>query len=368
MQNARPTKTMDNTTLQQIKDALARNDTIGIVVGRNPTIDSMGAALAFYLTLTASNKRVSVASPTEPIVEISSLVGIDQVKTSLDAEGVDLVVSFPYKEGEIDKVSYTIESGYLNIVVKAGEQGLSFSERDIKYKRGGVFPKLLFVVGTPRLSDLGNLFNPTSLKDTMVVNIDNGSGNQGFGDIVLVSPNFSSVSEQVTNLIFALDLPIDQDTAQNLLSGIAFATDNFQKPNTSYIAFEMAAMLMRKGARRVTSQPAPRMQNNFAQMPTQDQQASYFPPVDRSQTDRTPGDRAQYAQPTQQIPTPTQPQPQRPLREDRQDNRQDARPDNRQRDQRPQRDQQQDQKDRTKNPPADWLVPKVYKGSNQPLG
>ncbi len=40
------------------------------------------------------------------------------------------------------------------------------------------------------------------------------------------------------------------DIAQNLLTGIAFATDNFQSANTSVVAFEQAAKLMQKGAKR----------------------------------------------------------------------------------------------------------------------
>ena len=242
---------MDNQPIQSIREILERNEQIAITVGKNPNIDEMGAALALYLSLSANNKKVTIASPTDPIVELSNLVGINKVKSSLATDGGDLVVSFPYKEGEIEKVSYTLEDGYLNIVVKAGEMGLSFSEKDVKYKRdGGGSTPVLFIVGTPRLSNLGSLFNPQTLKNTTVVNIDNKPENQGFGDVVYVSPTFSSVSEQIANIINSLNLPLDQDVAQNLMSGISFATDNFQKPTTSSLAFEMAGILMKKGALR----------------------------------------------------------------------------------------------------------------------
>ena len=153
-------------------------------------------------------------------------------------------------KGEIEKVSYTLEDGYLNIVVKAGEVGLTFSEQEIRYKRGISPAKILFVIGTPRLSDLGKLFDTESLKDTTVVNIDNNTQNQGFGDVVLVSPNFSSVSEQIATLLSSLPLEFGIDEAQNLLSGISSATNNFGNPKTSTVAFEMAALLMKKGAVR----------------------------------------------------------------------------------------------------------------------
>ncbi len=314
---------MDPTTTQKLRDFITTSQSIGIAVGKNPSIDEMGAALALYLSFTTLQKKVSIASPTEAIVELSSLVGIDRVRNKLDASGADLVVSFPYRESEegeseIQKVSYTIENGYLNIVVKAGNNGLSFSDKDVRYSRGGGgAPSVVFIIGTPRLSDLGSLFDVNELKDTKIVNIDNKTDNQNFGDVVLVSPRFSSVCEQVASIIKALDLPLDVDIAQNLLSGISHATSNFQKSNTSYMAFEMAAFLMQKGARRGRPsrgdyRPSQRQQEESGVNP-------FLPP-----SAPTPRSNQQQAQATG--------------------------------------NQQQKQRDE-KNPPADWLMPKVYKGS-----
>jgi hypothetical protein len=127
---------MDNLILEKVKELLTKNENIGIAVGRNPGIDEMAAALSLYLSIQEASKKVTIICPTDPIVEVSSLVGIDKVKKSFEggANG-DLMVTFPYKEGEIEKISYTLEDGKLNILVKAGENGLSFNERDIEYKR-----------------------------------------------------------------------------------------------------------------------------------------------------------------------------------------------------------------------------------------
>ena len=221
---------MDNTSLQKFQDALAKSQSIGIAVGRNPSIDAMAAALSLSLSLQAMNKKATVVSATEPLVEHSSLVGINKVKASFEGDSGDLVVAFPYREGEIEKVSYTIEGGFLNIVVKAGDQGLTFNEQDVRFKRGGGMPTLLIVVGASNLSDLGNLFDPEAFRGTAVVNIDVAQDNQGYGDIVMVNPKYSSVSELVANLLIDLRLEPDVDTAQNLLNGITNATNNFQDP------------------------------------------------------------------------------------------------------------------------------------------
>lgn len=288
--------------LQKVKDLLDRNNKIGIAVSKNPGIDDMAAALALYLSLKQSGKKVTIASPTQPLVEVSSLVGVDEVKTGFDSvKSGDMTVSFPYKEGEIEKISYTLEDGFLNILVKAGEQGLSFNQNDIKYTRGGGDQEVVFAIGAPLLSDLGKLFDVTALKDTKIINIDNKAENQGYGDIAIVSKNFSSVSEEVASLILSLGLKMDIDIAQNLMLGIDAGTSSFQNPNTSALAFEMAGILMKKGAVRVRS----RLQKTATE---NNDRYSFFAPR-------------------------TQKQPIKDINQD------------------------------ADNPPSDWLAPKIYKGS-----
>ncbi|MBU4015899.1 hypothetical protein KKF69_00285, partial [Patescibacteria group bacterium] len=267
---------MDNAIVQKIKDAISNNDNIAIIVGKNPSIDEMAAALSLYLLL-KENKKVTIVCPTQPIVELSNLVGIDKVATRLEGGEGDLVVSFPYVEGEVEKVSYTLESGFLNIIVKASNQGLTFDEKDVKYSKGGATFSLLFVIGTPRLSDLGELINSDKLLNTKIINIDNKQENEGYGDIVAVSPDFSSVSEQVADLALSLGFRMDRDIAQNLLDGINYATQNFQSPSTSPLAFEIASLLMRNGAKR-ESAPAPiAKQRNLGQRYSQEVKSDQRP-------------------------------------------------------------------------------------------
>lgn len=341
---------MDNASTARVKDLLTKNDKIGILVGKNPSLDQMAGALSLYRALTQTGKTVTVASPTEPIVANSSLVGIDKVKTALSGDGGDLIVSFPYREGEIEKVSYTLEDGFLNIVVKATEEGLSFVQEDVAFKRSGGLPSLVFIVGTARLSDLEQLFDADSLKNTTVINIDNQSDNQGFGDVVLVSAQASSVSELMASLLASLQIEIDQDIAQNLLSGMGAATNNFQDSNTSFLAFEMAAACMKKGARRVVQQVQSKPQENSKSpfgpftMPQQKQPMQPRPQQQaqpREQKQRPWEQKQQPVRQPQSIPQPQQVQP-RPIQEVEH--------------------KETTTKDESETPP-DWLSPKVYKSS-----
>jgi hypothetical protein len=360
---------MDTNNFQKVRDLIEKNDKIAVAVGREPSVDSMAAALALSLGLTQLNKKVSVVAASEPLVEHSSLIGIDSVKNTYSDGGGDLVVSFPYKEGEIEKVSYTIENGYLNIVVKAGQMGLTFEEQDVLFKRGGGKLGLLIVIGTQTLADIESSFDPEALKNATIINIDNSDLNEGFGDAVLVSPDTSSISSLVASLLYELNIDPDIDTAQNLLNGIAAGTNNFQNPNTDYTAFELAASLMRKGAVR-TLRVQPRREDRDAL------QSLIQRPNPMQRPNLT---RPNMTRPQQPMPRPM-PQPQRPAqnfqRRDADQELQQKRNQIQEMLRREQQNQQaanpqqgndaapKDQNSATRKPPSDWLTPKVYKGSS----
>lgn len=365
---------MDNQLLQNLKNAIEKSDQIAVAVGQNPSVDQMAGALSVYLTLQNAGKQVSVVSASEPLVEISNLVGIDRVKTTYSSDSGDLVVSFPYNEGEIEKVSYTMDDNFLNIVVKAGENGLTFNESDVRYTRGATAPSMLFVIGTPSMSELDRVFSPQLLDGVTTVNIDNHAENQGYGDIVLVSPRFSSLSEQVADLLLTLGYEFDVDVAQNLMSGIIQATNNFQNANTTYLAFEIAAILMKKGAvrsagRPVSEQRGQQFQGNRPQMnqprPQQQQnrggnqqnQPRQGGQQNQPRGNQQGGNRPQMNQPRPQQqpqqsqtsqPVPQQEMPRMQNEPTFEESTHEAKP------------QEQPQK-----PPADWLTPKVYKGSSE---
>lgn len=330
---------MDKNTIQKLKDAISRSNSIGIAVGQNPSVDEMGAALALYLLLRNANKRVSIASPSDPIVEISSLVGIDRVQRNFGGDAGDLVVSFPYREGEIEKVSYTLENNFLNIIVKSSEQGLSFNENEIRYSRGSGSIDLLIVVGTATLDQIGDVIDSQKLANISIINIDNDPNNQKFGDIVIVSPNASSVSEHLADIVLTLGFAMDPDSAQNLFSGIMSATSNFQDPRTSSLAFEVSAFLMKRGAMRGSNQPAQRFQP--------------APQTTESMNQPFPAPRPirQQPQQTQQAPMPQPQMAHQPM------STSPTMPEN--------FDQAEQAEEQNEKPPLDWLTPKVYKGSSE---
>lgn len=241
---------MQSLILQE-KNALtaffADSNDIGIVIGTfGNKIDNTAAALSLYLSLRSAGKNVQVISLSDPQVSESHLVGIDGIEKSFSGNVKTLTISVPYKEGEIDKVSYNIEKDRLNVNLFAQTHGISFSEKDINYIKQGSAPSALITLGVRLKSDLANAAEIR--QDSKILQIDLKS-NDRFGSIALIDPTYSSVSEAVTELLYELAFPVDIDTAQNLLDGIVAATDNFSK-TASMFAFQFSGLLMQSGAQR----------------------------------------------------------------------------------------------------------------------
>ena len=231
----------------QLDQLLNDASSIGIIVGENQNLDTMGAALGLYLSLNSAGKSVQVVSKKEPIVELSSLFGIDRVSKSFSGTTKVLTISVPYREGEIEKVSYNIEGNKLNVNLFAEENGINFNENDVEYIRKGASPSLIIAIGVTDEAELAALVDPKSVK---IITIDKSPLNSIQGDVTLVDPSFSSTSEIVAALIRELNLMGDPDVFQNLMDGITYATRNFTNPSTSALAFEAAGFLLSNGAKR----------------------------------------------------------------------------------------------------------------------
>lgn len=232
--------------ISKLRSLLAKEEKISILVGKNPDLDSMAAALALYLAFLKAGKMVGITCPTEPLVEHSSLVGINKVSQKLEFNGQDLVIILPYQKGKIDKISYNIEGDKIHLVVKAGEEGLGFIPSDINFsKSGGVNTGLVLLVAAPTPSeDLAPLFSEEAFREAQVLSI----GKAGQGELIETAA--SSISEIVADILNKLSAPIDIDIAQNLMNGLTFSTSDFQSEKTTPLAFEMAALLLRYGAVR----------------------------------------------------------------------------------------------------------------------
>lgn len=237
-----------------VQQILATAQTVLVVAPEKPNLDKVAAALALFLSLKKAGKNVVVACPDEMTVEFSPLVGVDKITQQLG--GKDLIISFDYIEDSIEKVSYNIENNKFNLLIqpKSGFPPLSAEKVNYSYSGGA---DLIFVIGAQKLDDLGRLYTQEGrlYEQKSVVNIDVDAKNTQFGKINLTDPTASSCSEIAASLISVLKLPIDQDIASNLLSGIEEMSQGFTTPETTATTFETAAFCLRSGGRRVKAAP-----------------------------------------------------------------------------------------------------------------
>ena len=239
--------------IEILRNLLAQSNEVGIVVGTHQSIDTMGAALGLYLSLSQSRKNVQIVSKKDPIVEISNLVGIDKVSKQFKGDTRQLIVSLPYAQGEVGKVSFKEDGGRINFNLTAAEGRTitPFDTQDVRLIWSGASPSLVITIGVSKNDELIGI-----VENAKIVNIDNYIGNARFGDVVLVDEAFSSLSEIIAKVIKELSLSLDIDSAQNLMDGLSFATRNFTKLDVSPLSFESAGQLMSAGAVRRNDMPS----------------------------------------------------------------------------------------------------------------
>jgi nanoRNase/pAp phosphatase (c-di-AMP/oligoRNAs hydrolase) len=330
-----------------IRELLNSETSLGIIIGQDQNIDTVAAGLGLFLVLKNSGKDVQIVSRKDPSVEVSSLFGVDQIKKSFEGLTRTLTISVPYREGEIEKVSYNIDQDRLNVNLFAENSGISFSESDIEYIKKGSAPQLVITVGVANDTELSDFIDP---KSTKTIHIDKNPINPLIGDASIIDPSFSSLSEVVASLIMELSLGFDQDAYQNLMDGITYATRNFTLQTTSPYAFETAGFLLQNGAKRKEKAERQNQRTDSRNFPNEDYFLNQKPRPARNQS----------TQPRQAKPQPINPVPQVEESADLVD--EDLSQNNMPNINKASGETENAMPDEI---PDDWFLPKVFKGSKR---
>lgn len=322
---------ISSTQINQARELIDQNNDVLIAIKNNASLDDVAAALSLYLALSSHGKRAQIACSQQMTVRYSHLIGIDKIKNNLNNGGKNLIISFPYQEGSIEKVSYNIENETFNLVIEPREGYPTITQDLIRFSSGGNNSGLIITVGATKFSDLDSLYinNESLFRDKPTINIDYHSQNTNFGKLNLIDPDISSASELMTNILSIIGYTVDNDIATNLLAGITDASQNFTSYNTTAQTFELAALCLKSGARKV--QNGQYIQNN------------------QIKREESPIPSFQKPQPKMQF------QKYQPLNQNSYMPKQTMNP-------KPQQPSPQNIKDKNDAPP-DWLKPKIYKGS-----
>lgn len=235
--------------LSRVVQIVNQQESFSICLPVDPSVDAVSAGTAFYLALSKLGKSVVLSSAGE-VPPDYKLTGVDKIQKDLAAGGDNLVVSFPYQDGSIDKVTYNIEGDKFNLVIQPRQDYPKLDPSQVEYNYTGGAVGALFVLDCPNLDALGDLYlgNQRQFTGKDIINLDRHIGNANFGTVNIVYRQISSLSEIILQLIERLNVELDRDIATNLYSGVAAATNNFAAYSVNADTFETSAKLLKAGA------------------------------------------------------------------------------------------------------------------------
>lgn len=234
--------------LLKIKELISTNERILVTTHLNPDGDAFGSLIALTLglkKLTGEKKIQALCPSTIPDI-FRFLPALDLVSTELAAR--DLVITVNTQQVPIDKVSYNLKDGQLELYVTPISG--TFKDNDIGHHLGKPNVDLVIALDCGELKRLGKLYEEEKefLLQVPLINIDHHQDNTNFGHVNFVDPTAASTSQLLYKLLLYLDIPLDEHIATGLLTGIITDTGNFQYSSTTPETFMIASKLMEAGA------------------------------------------------------------------------------------------------------------------------
>lgn len=296
---------------------IEKSNSILILLPTKPYFDQVAAGLSLYLSL-KEKKSVQIYSPTPMTVEFNRLVGVDKI--SYEIGNRNMIIRFSdYNASDIERVSYDIEDGKfkLTVIPKTDVNPPTKDQVDINY--AGISVDTVIIIGGTNESHFPSI-QSQELIGANIIHV-------GVREISLSSDkkylSFSRPASSISEIMYALlansKMVISPDIATNLIMGIEETSKNFEGEGITSETFYTIADLMQYGGKRGANQSA--LQGNFppGSIPGQNL-IMQNRPVSEAQ---------------QQLKISEEQNPQNQFSQD---------------------DQQK------KNPPKDWLEPKIYKG------
>lgn len=246
---------MNNLTAlsSSIARLLEQSQRIAIVSHLNPDGDALGSILALHRSLSKHYpNKTFYAACNSPIAEQYHFLPDYQVISRELAPRI-LRVTVDTKVLPIANIRAKQDDGQLNLYLTP-QQGSDLNPLAVAHLFSPVELDLIVVL------DCGDLFRVGSFYDdhrevfsrTPIVNIDHHHDNTHFGTINFVDEQAASTTQLIYQLMLALNLPLDEAVATDLLTGIITDTGNFQYTSTSPETLFVASKLIAAGAAHQT--------------------------------------------------------------------------------------------------------------------
>ena len=227
---------------KQAKQLIGEAKNIYIIPAQTNEPESIVCALALFYTLKELNKNVNLVIEELPEKFKFLVPSLDFISYPKN-----LVISIPKKSADISQIYYEKNEEALRVHLTLDKGHIK--KENISFYFSEPKPDLIVTLGIQdfKVQLLERLDSFGFLIDSPLLNIDNKQENKNFGKINLI--NDCSFSEILITLIKLIDEnAIKKETANCLLTGLIIYTDNFKNSKTTAEIFEIAGLLMKKGA------------------------------------------------------------------------------------------------------------------------
>jgi len=244
---------------QQIFEQIKKSENILITFSSIWSGDNISSALAFYLFLKKIGKKVDLIS-TKIDSNITNnnnngklfsfLPEFNQIK-QVSRNTNELIISIDTTNLKIKKLNYKIEKNLLKLIITP-KNGKILTE-NIKTENQNNKYDLIISLGTPDLQSLGKLFikNTELFYTTPIINIDNHSSNEEYGQVNIINLNTVSTSEILFSVFTNYEKEIiNENIATCLLTGIISRTNNFKTSNITPSTLTTTSKLIMLKAKR----------------------------------------------------------------------------------------------------------------------
>ncbi|MFC1609123.1 bifunctional oligoribonuclease/PAP phosphatase NrnA [Patescibacteria group bacterium] len=235
---------------QQIEKLLGKSSSILILLPSNANSDLISASYALsFLFEEKKVKSTIVVSNKNKAEKLNFLPQPKTLKSEL-SQARDFILAFNTTKNKIANVRTEEKKDELRIYISP-EKG-SIRPQDFSFIPAKFNYDLVITLGATDKESLGKIFenNPDIFYEVPVINIDNHSNNDEFGQVNIVDVMSSSVCEILTDLLLGDgdDSNLPKPVAQCLLTGIIDATESFQNKKTTPKSLQVSARLMGWGA------------------------------------------------------------------------------------------------------------------------
>lgn len=240
---------MESKRSDQFKSILAKTQNALILTPLDFDEDLISASYAMSLFLSEKGIKSTIIldDKFDKRSPLSFLPVPKKIESKL-SQARDFILAFNTSKNKIANVKTERNEDELRIYITP-EKG-SIRPEDFSFIPAKFKYDLVVVLGSPDKESLGRVFeeNPDIFYEVPVINIDNHSNNEEFGQINIVNVVSSSVCEIITDLLEESGEKISKEIAECLLTGVIETTESFQNKKTTPKSLQISAKLMGYGA------------------------------------------------------------------------------------------------------------------------